>query len=129
LKRDTILTKIHLVISVSVVIPAAILYAVAPDLILELEPNTNDEHSFFKAVSGLYFGFAVLWILGLLKSSFLKIALVSNVVFMLGLGFGRLTSIMIDGLPSSVYLLGTLGELVLGYYGFWVLRTCFLKKP
>ncbi|GAL65428.1 hypothetical protein JCM19301_3888 [Jejuia pallidilutea] len=70
---------------------------------------------------GLYLGFSILWILGICKSNYLKLALVSNVVFMLGLGFGRLLSFVLDGTPTFAFVFGTFGELVLGFYGLWVL--------
>ncbi|MBT8384727.1 MAG: DUF4345 domain-containing protein, partial [Bacteroidia bacterium] len=78
---------------------------------------------------GLYLGFSVLWILGVFNANYLKLALVTNMIFMLGLGFGRLISFMIDGAPTFGYLFGTFAELFLGFYGVWVLTTPSLKKP
>ena len=40
---------------------------------------------------------------------------------MIGLGFGRIISITVDGIPTSGYVYGTIGELVLGFYGLYVL--------
>jgi len=71
---------------------------------------------------GLYLGFSVIWVLGVLKSDYLKTALITNVVFMLGLGFGRVISIILDGMPTSGYVFGTVAELFLGGYGLWVLK-------
>ena len=50
---------------------------------------------------------------------------------MLGLGFGRLASMIFDGLPLIGFLAGTVGELLLGWYGVWVLSRksgIFAKK-
>ncbi|MEW4922284.1 DUF4345 domain-containing protein [Algibacter sp. 2305UL17-15] len=121
-KRDFI-TKIHLVVSIAVVIPIAIVYGFCPDSQFDIQLNTIDEHNAFKAIMGLYLGFSALWILGLFKKDYLKLALVSNMIFMLGLGFGRVLSLLIDGIPTSGYVFGTLGELVLGFYGLWVLKS------
>lgn len=115
--------KIHLIISISIVIPAAIIYGFFPDLFFEIAVVSNDEHSAFKAITGLYLGFSLLWILGVLNSSYLKTALISNTVFMLGLGFGRCLSFIFDGFPGNFFLIGTAGELILGFYGVWVLST------
>jgi len=120
-KTDFII-KIHLIVSVIIVIPVALIYCFNPELLLDVSVRTNDEHSVFKAISGLYLGFSLLWILGVFNSSYLKTALISNVIFMLGMGFGRCLSIVIDGFPGTFFLYGTIGEMILGIYGVWVLR-------
>lgn len=117
-----------MIVSVIIVIPAAFIYGFNVGEFLELNPNSIDEKNFSKAVMGLYLGFSILWILGILKLDYLKSALLSNTVFMLALAFGRILSSITDGLPSEVYILGTLGELILGCYGFWVLNSKYLKK-
>ena len=117
------INKISLIISVLIVVPVAFLYGFSPDLQFELFPKTIDEHNFYKAIMGLYLGFSILWIMGILKPEYLKTALITNVVFMLGLGSGRVLSILVDGAPTSGYLFGTIAELVLGLYGLWVLKT------
>lgn len=127
--KQEIITKIHLIISVVVVIPVAFMYAFFPDTLFELNPKTTDEHNFYKAIMGLYVGFSVLWLMGIYNIKYLKTALLSNVIFMLGLGLGRLLSIGIDGVPTNAYVYGTLAELFLGVYGLWVLkRNTILNK-
>jgi len=116
---------IHLLISILIVVPVAIIYGFQPDLKFDIHLQTIDEHNFFKAIMGLYLGFSFLWLLGIFKSNYLKIALITNIVFMLGLGFGRLISIFIDGAPSFAYIYGTMAELLIGIYGIWVLRKLF----
>lgn len=120
-KRD-IITKIHLIISVLVVVPVAFVYAFYPDFQFELFPKTIDEHNFYKAVMGLYLGFSALWVWGILHSKYLKTALVTNCIFMLGLGSGRLLSLVLDGIPTFGYVFGTVAELFLGIYGLLVLK-------
>jgi hypothetical protein len=41
---------------------------------------------------------------------------------MLGLGFGRIISMLFDGFPSSVFIIGTIGEMILGFYGCYILQ-------
>lgn len=120
--QNDFIQKIHLIISVLIVVPVAIIYGFVPDFQFELFPKTVDEHNFYKAIMGLYLGFSSLWVLGVFKQEYLKLALVTNLVFMLGLGFGRIISILIDGLPTSGYIFGTFAELFLGFYGIWVLK-------
>jgi hypothetical protein len=120
--KQDFMNKIHLIISVSIVVPVSFLYGFNPDLEFDIQLNTIDEHNFFKAIMGLYLGFSYLWILGIFKNRYLKIALITNMIFMLGLGFGRFISFFIDGTPTFGYQFGTFAELFLGFYGCWVLR-------
>lgn len=120
--KQDIINKIHLLISVSIVVPTAFIYGFKPELSFDMFLETVDEHNFYKAVMGLYLGFSVLWVLGVFKANYFKVALVTNIVFMLGLGFGRLVSLVLDGMPTFGYQFGTIAELFLGFYGLWVLR-------
>jgi hypothetical protein len=121
--RNHLLTKIHLLISVLIVVPTAIIYGFQLDSLLKFQLDTLDEVNQFKAMMGLYLGFSALWIVGMFKTEFLKTAVMTNMIFMLGLGFGRISSIWLDGTPSLAYIFGTLGEFVLGFYSLWVLKS------
>ena len=120
--KPDFISKIHLIISLLIVIPVAFVYGFNPSSSFDLQVNTLDEHSFFKAIMGVYLGFSVVWLLGLFKAKFLKVALVTNMVFMLGLGFGRIMGFFIDGMPNMNLVFGAFGELILGFYGIWVLN-------
>jgi hypothetical protein len=120
--KQDIINKIHLIISACIVIPTAFIYGFKPELSFDMFLETVDEHNFYKAIMGLYLGFSVLWIFGVLKSSYLKTALITNMVFMLGLGCGRVISIVSDGIPTFGYVFGTGAELFLGIYGLWVIK-------
>ena len=120
--RQDIISKIHLIISVLIVVPVAFVYGFKPELSFDMFLETIDEHNFYKAIMGLYLGFSVLWLLGIFKAKFLKIAIITNIIFMLGLGIGRVLSILIDGIPTSGYIFGTIAELFLGIYGIWILN-------
>jgi hypothetical protein len=127
--KQDIINKIHLIISVLIVVPVAFVYGFNPNSEFDIQLNTIDEHNFFKAIMGLYIGFSVLWILGVLKPNYLKLALVSNFIFMLSLGLGRVLSWFIDGTPTFGYQFGTFAEILLGFYGLWVLNSQYFKKP
>lgn len=122
--KDAFKTKIHLIISVLIVVPTAFLYGFNPSSVFDIHLSSIDELNFFKAIMGLYLSFSTLWIIAIFKNKYLRLALVSNMIFMLGLGFGRLLSLAQDGTPTFAYVFGTIGELVLGFYGLWVLKTC-----
>ena len=112
--------NISLLISAIIVIPIGLIYGFKPNLLFDIQLQTIDEHNVFKAIMGLYLGFSLLWILGIFKNNLWQMAIVSNFIFMLGLAFGRITSLIFDGIPSLLFVLGTLGELILGFYSFWI---------
>lgn len=129
-KQDFI-NKIHLLISVLIVVPVSIFYGFDPDSQFDIHLNTIDEHNFFKAIMGLYLGFSILWIFGILKPTYLKTAILTNMIFMFGLGFGRVISLFLDGTPTFGYIFGTFAEIFLGLYSFWILtnkNTNFAKN-
>lgn len=88
--KNDFINKIRLIISACIVIPTAFVYGFDPGLSFDMALETIDEHNFYKAIMGLYLGFSALWLLGVFKSHYLKTALITNLVFMLGLGFGEL---------------------------------------
>jgi hypothetical protein len=114
--------NIHLLISTLIVIPIAIIYGFQPNLVFEIQLNSVDEATVFKAIMFLYLAFAFLWIVGILKPNYWKAATLSNCTFMLGLGFGRIFSIFCDGFPSAIFIVGIFGELFLGFYGWFQLK-------
>ncbi len=116
------LKNLHLIISSIIVFPGAIIYGFQSNLLFDAPINTMDQATIFKAIMGLYLAFASLWILGIFKNDYWKMATISNILFMLGLGFGRIVSIIFDGIPSTIFVLGTFGELFLGFYGWYQLK-------
>lgn len=128
MQKTNLSKKIHLIISVVILIPTAISYGFYPNIFLDLQPETLDEQNFNKAIMGLYLGFVTLWTLGLFKNSFYKAAIITHVFFMLPMALGRFLSIVLDGVPSDLYVYGTIGEFVLGVYGVWIVKTKYSKK-
>ena len=112
--------NISLIFSVLIIIPIGLIYGFQPNLLFNIQLQTIDEHNVFKAIMGLYFGFSAFWILGIFRNNFWQIAIVSNFIFMFGLAFGRIISIFCDGIPSSLFVLGTFGELILGFYSLLI---------
>lgn len=122
MNRGHAIKHTHLIISSFVVFPIAFIYGFFPEVFFRLSINTIDESNILKAIMGIYIAFAILWILGITQAKYWKIATVSNFIFMFGLAFGRIISMIFDGLPSPLLLLGVLGELTLGCYGVYVFR-------
>ncbi|MFT6748132.1 MAG: hypothetical protein ACI9XR_001203 [Flavobacterium sp.] len=120
LNRNTLqkYPKIGLLISVLIVIPVGLSYGFFPEFILQEAPINNNLDSFNKAVMGIYLVFGLYWLLAIIQSKFLKVALTLNMLFMFGLFFGRMVSLFAMGLPSNLFIVGTIGELFLAVYSF-----------
>jgi hypothetical protein len=117
-----IFKNLHLLLSTIIVTVVAFVYGFQPQLLFNVTIKTTDEANIFTAIMGLYLGFSLLWIVGILKPAFWKAATLSNMIFMLGLAFGRFVSVFFDGIPSIVFVLGTIGELTLGFYAWYQLK-------
>jgi len=108
---------------VAIVIPAAFFYGWNPEYVLpyffDFEVKTTDLKSVFRAILGLYLSFSLLWILGIMKSNFWKVATLSNGFFMSGIAFGRLLSLVYDGKSSDLFFYGFFGEAILACFAFY----------
>ena len=71
---------------------------------------------------GLYVAMVCFWLFGIVHTNYWRAATIVNVLFMLGLGIGRIISIIVDGIPSSIWLYGTVGELVIAAWGIFNLN-------
>jgi Na+-driven multidrug efflux pump len=118
--------NLHLILSIVIVVPAALLYGLFPEEVLPLffdfTVESNDLKSVFRAIMCLYLGMAIIWTLGLLQPEFWKSATLTNIVFMGGLGLGRVLSLFWDGWPSMVFIIGLFGELTLALLAFYQLK-------
>ena len=106
-------------ISSFIIIPIGLVYGFAPNLLFDINLNSVDEHNVFKAVMGLYIAFGILFILGIFDSKFWKSATIANAFLMFGLAFGRILSLFSDGIPSTLFCVGILGEITLGAYALY----------
>jgi hypothetical protein len=102
-------------------------YGLCPAKILpflfDFKVESVDLNHVFRAMMGLYLGFASYWIIGIFKVEHWRAATLSNIVFMGGLAIGRMVSILIDGIPSVVFLIGTVVEILFMLWGINNLRT------
>ncbi|RXR20511.1 DUF4345 domain-containing protein [Flavobacterium amnicola] len=128
MKRSHAIKNTHLIISSVVVLPVSLIYGFAPEVFFKLTVSTIDEQNILKAIMGIYIAFAILWVLGICNSKYWKIATVSNFIFMFGLAFGRIISMLFDGIPSPLLLFGVTGELILGVYGIYIYQQNSTEK-
>jgi hypothetical protein len=129
--QNSLQQNVHLLLSSVIVIAAAFVYGLSPSTVLpklfDFQVQTPDLSNVFRAIMGLYLAFALFWIVGMLNPSLWKAATLSQVLFMGGLTLGRILSLLFDGVPSMLFALGTIGELILAVFGYYQFRT-FLRK-
>lgn len=108
--------------------PIALSYGLKPSLSLpllfDIDASAINVSHIFRAVMGLYLALVIYWLMGAFGSQFLaQSALQSLVVFMLGLGIGRVFSIVIDGMPHWLLVVYLLLEIGFGSVGLILLRS------
>lgn len=117
--------NLHLGLSATVVFGVALIYGANPNkvlpLIFEFRVDNLELKNIFRAIMGLYIGFAIYWIIGIKKNKYWRSATVSNVIFMGGLAFGRLISTIFDGI-STQYTIGLILELIVMVWGIYNLK-------
>lgn len=125
-KLNWLLENLHLIISLIIVVPTAIIYGAAPFSLLpqhlDIQVMTNDLSNLLRAIMFLYLGVSFIWFLGILKTKYWKLATQLNILFMLTLAMGRILSMVIDGLPTGGYIFAVIAELILGFYSIYQLR-------
>lgn len=120
-KINRILKNLHLILSLLIVVPTAIIYG-SPSILpeyLNIQANTVDFSNLLKAIMCLYLGISFVWILGIWKTEYWKIATQLNILFMLSLAIGRVLSMLMDGFPTGGYIFGITAEFLLGFYSIF----------
>ena len=123
-KIKWIFKNLHLIISLLIVIPTAIIYG-SPTILserLDIQVNTIDLSNMMKAIMCLYIGISIVWILGVLKTKYWKNATQLNILFMLSLAIGRAISMLADGIPTDGYIFGIIAEFTLGLFSIYQLK-------
>jgi hypothetical protein len=129
-KINWILKNLHLIVSLLIVVPTAIIYgspSILPDY-LNIKVNTVDFSNMLKAIMCLYLGISFVWILGIWKTEYWKTATQLNILFMLSLAIGRALSMLMDGFPTGGYIFGIIAEFVLGFYSIFQFKKYNLNE-
>ena len=120
------MTRFYLLFSAAGLLLVALSYGVAPvsvlPAILDVTVEGIDLTHILRAIMGLYLGMIALWILGAFRSNFTRAAVIAEVFFMIGLAFGRVLSIVVDGVPSILLIGYTVVEIAMGLWGILFLR-------
>jgi Domain of unknown function (DUF4345) len=116
----------HLILSTAILIPVALGYGIAPKTVLPLLLNirieTIDMLNICRAIMVLYLALSILFLLGIYNKKYWFTATITNIFLMCGLSLGRILSLVLDGIPSPIFLWGTLGETVLAVFAFYQLK-------
>jgi hypothetical protein len=118
--------NLHLIVSVILIIPIALVYGLYPNvcmpILFNFKVETINLTSVFRAMMGLYIGVSIIWVVGIAKPKFWFSATLTNIFFMGGLSLGRLLSLAWDGVPSIYFLIGLALELTLACWGLTNLK-------
>jgi hypothetical protein len=102
------------------------LHLIAPQMMMKT-PNidlstVNHLHVIRAAYGGAYLGIAALFLLGLFRDHARAFALLAVSVLFGGFAFGRLVSILLDGVPVALYIAVLAVEVILAGLAFVALR-------
>jgi hypothetical protein len=118
--------NLHLILSVIIIIPIALVYGLLPEKILphlfDFAVTGTDLSNIFRAIMGLYLAMGIFWIAGIVKPELWRAATIANIFFMSGLAFGRIISMKVDGPPSAYFSMGLAVEALLAVWGIVNLR-------
>lgn len=114
--------SIFLLVAAAGLTPIALLYGFAPAesmaWLFGIDASGLNARHIFRAFMGLYLALVGFWITGAFMPGLRAPALWSLFVFMVGLAFGRLVSLAVDGWPHPlliVYLLLEVSFAILGW--------------
>lgn len=123
-------TTLQLSSSAIVVILAGLMYGINPSQIMPFVFGFSVEalelKNIFRAIMGLYIGCGIYWMIGALKPRFTEGAIISCMLFMGGIGFGRLVSLITDGF-SLQWTIAMIAELGYAAWAFYNLKK--YKRP
>ncbi len=118
--------SVFLVLAALGLFPIALAYGAVPQfsmpILYGIEVDTINSAHVFRAVTGLYLAMVIFWLMGAANRTLRQPALWSLVVFMLGLAAGRALSIVIDGMPSPVFVVYLGLEIGFGLIGLLLAR-------
>jgi len=101
-------------------------YGFLPNLTMpflyDIEVSNTNLSNILRAISGLYIALVIFWIVGAYNSNLQLPALWSLTIFMTGIALGRISSILIDGLPSPIFIFYLFLEIIFGFIGYKLIK-------
>ena len=104
------------------VFPVSLLYggnpAVSMPNFYDIEVDTVNLSNILRAVMGLYIALCVFWVIGARYEKLRLPALWSLAIFMTGIASGRTLSLILDGMPSPIFIFYLIVEVIAAIIGF-----------
>jgi hypothetical protein len=91
-------------------------------LLYDIEVTNTNLLNILRAISGLYIALVIFWVLGAYNSNLQLPALWSLTIFMTGIASGRVASILIDGLPSPIFIFYLFLEIIFSFIGYRLIK-------
>jgi hypothetical protein len=88
----------------------------------DIEVTNINLLNILRAISGLYIALVIFWIFGAYNSNLQLPALWSLTIFMTGIASGRVASILIDGLPSPIFIFYLFLEIIFALRGYTLIK-------
>jgi Domain of unknown function (DUF4345) len=121
---------IFLLVAAAGLTPIALLYGFAPAesmaWIFGIDATGLNARHIFRAFMGLYLALVGFWIAGAFTPHLRTSALLSLFIFMVGLAFGRLVSLVVDGWPHPLLIFYLMLEITFAIIGWRMLKTAGL---
>ncbi|MFK7749627.1 MAG: DUF4345 domain-containing protein [Kordia sp.] len=118
--------NLHLTLSTIAILVVGATYGLHPNTFLPLFFDFNvegtDLNHVFRAMMGCYFALGIYWGYSVLFQKYWRGATLSVIFFMGGLAAGRILSMIVDGIPSTAFTVGTILELIFVVWGFLNLK-------
>jgi hypothetical protein len=119
------MTKLYLVTVAVVLVPVALSYGVDPSATLpkfmNIRVEGTDQTHILRALMCLYLGMSAFCLIAAFTSEWRHVAVIWAVFFMFSLVAGRILSLLVDGMPSRIFLLYLAVEAFGGLWGLLVL--------
>ena len=127
------LQTVFLLVTAAGLTPIALVYGFAPAKsmawLFDIDATGVNARHIFRAFMGLYLALICFWIAGAFTPSLRRPALLSLFIFMIGLAFGRLVSLLVDGWPHPLLILYLMLEVTFGFIAWRLLNRADLTLP
>ena len=104
------------------VFPVSLIYGGNPAISMPnfygIEVDTVNLSNILRAVMGLYIALCIFWVIGAWYEKLRISALWSLAIFMTGIASGRALSLILDGMPSPLFIFYLVVEIIAAIIGF-----------
>ncbi len=104
------------------VFPVSLIYGGNPAISMpsfyDINVDTVNLSNILRAVMGLYIALCIFWVIGARYEKLRLSALWSLAIFMTGIASGRTLSLILDGIPSPLFIFYLVVEVVAALIGF-----------